>query len=117
MLYPEIQNSGPGAVLLDISGHIIVLRKVLATQQSQLGKTLRIILDNRNASATNDAPDVIPPVIRLPDRIVNNRETGLIAFPDSIHFMPLKGRVKVDMAVDIDKINGNSIGISTFSDN
>lgn len=48
MLYPEIQNSGSGAVLPDISGHIIVLRKVLATQQSQLGKTLRIILDNRN---------------------------------------------------------------------
>ena len=47
----------------------------------------------------------------------NNLETGLITFPDIIHFMPLKGGVEVDMTVDIDKINGNCIGISTFTDN
>ena len=45
MLNPQTQDSGSGAILSDVFGHIIAFREVLGPQQFELGQMLCIIFN------------------------------------------------------------------------
>ena len=72
----EVQYGNVRAVLHEITVEVVSIGEVLLTELSEPCISFIIILDDTHLAETDDALDMVPPVVLLLDRFIYDREAS-----------------------------------------
>ena len=112
----KVQDRGPWAILHKVGIDVVSLREKLGAQLTQAGQPFGILRNDPDPPETNDAPDVIPPVVLLLHGFVNDRKAGLVAPFDGVHLVPIQRAMEPEVTVGIQEIDRQRIGIAAVSE-
>ena len=115
VLNTHVEDGGSGTVLLDVTVHVVTLREILATYQSQFRQVFLRIFYERNPSEANHASHMVPPVVRLLHGLVDYGKADLVASFQGIHLVAFQSTVEIDVPVGIHEIDRDGVWIPAFA--
>ena len=106
MFNGENQYQRPGCVTLHIGLHIVAVREILRAKLPEAAVLFGFILKDVDASETNDAPYVVPPVSRFLLRLVYDGEARLVIGTDGVQFVAFHRTVEKELSLLVQEVDG-----------